>query len=237
MLSGRRPYLLKEDISWNRFIADRDLIQCNHQPHEAVIRTFIEANLDIKLRNVLKDLHAFACISNLAYETTCKLSPDTYNEIMISLLYRFTHLSFENDPLQESLRTGLLAFSSAIFLQRNFMGHPYDHLLDMYSNALFNLYKSTDVALPVPIVLWLTMMINLVAHKEFNPEEWQGVWLDKTIEHAGLKSWYHAREMLKSFVWIDFVHDRPGKQTFEAAIFRLQKAAEFTFGTGTEESG
>jgi hypothetical protein len=153
MLSGRRPRLLREGISWDCFIADHGLIRCSHQPHDANVRSFAETTMDTRLHNTLRDLHTFSCISNLAYETTRKLSPDTYSEIMISILYRLTHLFFDNDPLQESIRTGLIAFSSAIFIQRDFMEHPYDRLLNIYSNALFRLRKSTDIDLPVPIVL------------------------------------------------------------------------------------
>jgi hypothetical protein len=227
MLSGRRPRLLKEGISWDCFIADRGLIHCSHQPHDANVRAFVETTVDTRLHNALRDLHAFSCISNLAYETTRKLSPDTYNEIMISILYRLTHLSFESDPLQESIRTGLIAFSSAIFIQRDFMEHPYDHLLNIYSNALFRLRKSTDIDLPVPIVLWLTMLLHLVARKEPSPADWQSIWLDEAILHAGIDLWSQAREILRSVVWVGFIHDRLGKQAFEAAMFRLQRAARF----------
>ena len=236
MLSGCRPRLLAENISWNRFIADRDFIHCSHQPHDADLRPFLEATLDTKLHDSLRDLHAFACISNLAYEKTCKLSPETYNEVMISILYRLTHLSFESDPLQESVRAGLIAFSSAIYLQRHFMRNPYDHMLNIYSNALFKLYESPGIGLPVPIVLWLTMLLHLVANNKPGPEDWQSVWLDKTILHASLNSWSQARDILRSFAWIGFLHDRPGKQIFEAAVSRLQKPARFELGTATDES-
>jgi len=228
MLSGRRPLLLlKEGISWDCFIAERGLIHCNHQPYDAKVRAFVETALDIRLRNALRDIHAFSCISNLAYETTCKLPPDIYNEIMISILYRLTHLSFESDPLQESIRTGLMAFSSAIFIQRDFMAHPYDHLLNIYSNALFTLRNSADIDLPVPIVLWLAMLLHLVAHKEPSPADWQSVWLEEAILQAGINSWPQAREILRSVVWVSFIHDRLGKQVFEAAMLRLQGAARF----------
>ena len=227
LLFGHRPRLLKEGIPWDCFIADRGLIQCSHQPHDANVRAFAETTVDTKLHNALRDLHAFSCISNLAYQTTRKLSPDTYNEMMISILYRLTHLSFESDPLQEAIRTGLLTFSSTIFIQRHFMEQPSDHLLNLYSNALFRLRKSTDIDLPVPIVLWLTMLSHVVAHKEPSPADWRSVWLDKAILRASIDSWPQAREILRSIAWVDFIHNRLGKQAFEAAMFRLERAARF----------
>ena len=223
LLSGHRPCLLGEGISWDCFIANRGLIQCRHQPHEAIIRAFAETALDARLRNALRDMHAFSCLSNLAYQTTRKLSPETYNEMMISILYRLTHLSFKIDLLQEAVRSALLAFASAMFIQRRHMEQPNDHLLNLYSNTLFRLRKATDVDVPVPIVLWLTMLSHVVAHDEPSREDWRSVWLDEAISRAGIDSWAQAREILKSVVWIDFIDDRPGKEVYESAMLRLGK--------------
>jgi hypothetical protein len=225
LLSGHRPRLLKGGIPWECFIANRGLIHCSHQPHDANVSAFLETTLDIRLHNALRDLHAFSCISNLAYQTTRKLSPEIYNEMMISILYRLTNLSFESDPMQEAIRSGLLAFSSTIFMQRHFMEQPYDHLLNLYNNAVFKLLESTDIDLPIPIVLWLTIFSLVVEHKESPPADWLGVWLHKTILRAGIDSWSQAREILGSIMWVDFVHNRLGKQVFEAAMFRLERAA------------
>jgi hypothetical protein len=181
--------------------------------------------VDKRLNIVLRDLHTFSCISNLAYQTTRKVSPDLYNEIMISILYRLTHLSFKSDPIQEAIRIGLLAVSSTIFMQRHFMEHPYDHLLNLYRNALFKLSEITDLELPIPIVLWLTMLFHVVAHKEPSPADGLSVWLDKAILGANIDSWPQAREILRSIVWVDFIHDRLGQPAFETTMFRLKKAA------------
>jgi hypothetical protein len=224
---GYRPLLFKEVISWDCFIAECGLIKCNHQPHDAIVSTFAETTLDPRLRNALRDLHAFTCISNVAYQTTRKLSPDTYNEMMMSVLYRLTHLSFESDILQETIRTGLLVFSSTIFMQRIFMDQPYDHLLSLYTNALSRLRKSTDVDSPVPIVLWLTMLPHVVAREDPSRADWQSVWLDEAILRADINSWTQALEILRSIAWVNFIHDRLGKQAFEAAMLRLENGAPF----------
>ncbi|TAQ83723.1 hypothetical protein B7494_g7953 [Chlorociboria aeruginascens] len=200
LLFGRRPLLFKEAIPWDCFIGDRGLIKCSHYPHDANICAFVETILDTRLRNALRDLHAFSCISNLAYQTTRKLSPETYNEMSISILYRLTYLCFERDPLQEVIRVGLLAISSTIFMQRYFLGKPYNHLLNLYSNALLRLLESIDVDLPVPILLWLMMLSHVVIDKEPSPTDWRSLWLDKAILRAGINSWPQAQEILRSIV-------------------------------------
>ena len=120
-------------------------------------------------------------MSNLAYQTTRKLSPDTYNEVMISVLYRLTHLSFEDDPLQEAIRAGLLTFSSTIFLTRHYMKQPYEHIFNLFSSALFKLCQSTSIIVPRPIMLWLMILYHVVAYKEPSPEDWLSVWLARFV--------------------------------------------------------
>ena len=223
LLSGQQPRLFRDEIQWSCFIADRDLIQCSHQPHDAYIHTFLEATVDKRLHNALRDLHTFSCISNLAYQTTRKLSPDIYSDIMTSILYRLTSLSYESDPLQEALRVGLLAISSTIFMQRQFMEHPYDNLLNLHRKSLLKLRESTDIDIPVPILLWLTMLLHVVENKEPSLPDWLSVWLDEVIFCAGIDSWPQAHEILRSMVWVNFVHNRCGMPAFEAAMLRLEK--------------
>ncbi len=105
------------------------------------------------------------------------------------------------------------------------MEQPYDHLLNLYSNALFRMRTSMDIDLPVPIVLWLAMLSHVIAHKEPSPADWRNVWLDKAILRADIDSWAKASEILRSVGWVDFIHSRLGKPAFEAAMFRLEKAA------------
>ncbi|RQM05919.1 hypothetical protein DH86_00002579, partial [Scytalidium sp. 3C] len=92
--TGNRPQLFRKGIAWDCFIADRGVIHCLHEHNKAQMDAFVDT-LAPKLANCWKDLHAFSCLSNMAYQTTRKLSPDTYNEVMISVLYRLTHLCFE----------------------------------------------------------------------------------------------------------------------------------------------
>lgn len=117
---------------------------------------------------------------------------------MISVLYRLTNLSFKSDPLQEAIRIGLLAFSSMTFMQPNFPKQPYHHLLNLYTNALFRLYKSTDINVPDSIVFWLTMLSHIITGKKPSSVDWRSVWLDKLILHADIYSWSQAREILRS---------------------------------------
>lgn len=218
--SGSHARLFREGIAWDCFIANRGLIRCSHEPYRAQIHAFVDA-LEPKFGNCWKDLHAFSCMSNLAYQTTRKLSPDTYNEMMISILYRLMYLSFEEGSLQEVIRTGLLTFSSTIFLTRLYRRQPYEHLFHLFSSALLKLCQSTSIIVPRPIMLWLMVLYHVVAYKNSTPGDWQSIWLGKAVSLSGAKVWSQAHAILKSIMWVDFVHEAPGKKAFEAAVHRL----------------
>lgn len=179
--------------------------------------------LNPKLGNCCKDLHAFSCMSNLAYQTTRKLSPETYNEMMISILYRLMHLSFEEDLLQEAIRTGLLTFSSTLFLTRLHMNQPYEHLFNLYGSALLKLCQSTSIIVPQPVMLWLLVLYHVIAYEQPSPGDWQSVRLGEALSLTSVNTWPQAHEILKSVMWVDFVHDAPGKKAFETAVQRLER--------------
>ena len=219
---GRHARLFQEGIAWDCFIAYCGVIRCSHEPYEAQIHAFANA-LDPKLGNCWKDLHAFSCMSNLAYQTTRKLSPDTYNEMMISILYRLMYLSFEDGSLQEAIRTGVLTFSSTIFLTRHYMKQPYEHLFNLFSSALFKLCQSKSIIVPQPVMLWLMILYHVVAYEQPSPGDWQSVWLGKAVSLTKVNIWPQAHRILKSIMWVDFVHDAPGKKAFEVAVQRLER--------------
>lgn len=230
--SGNPSRLFREGIAWDRFIADRGVIRCSHEPHETQIHAFMDG-LDLRLANSWKDLHAFSCMSNLAYQTTRKLSPDIYNEMMFSILYRLMHLSFKGDPLQEVIRTSLLIFSSTIFLTRHYMNQRHEHLFNLFSSALANLHQSTSNIVPPPIMLWLMVLYTMVAYRELSPENWLSVWLDKAAPLTTVDTWPQAHIILRSVMWVGFVHDASGKKAFEAAIQRVERFKEFDIEYGS----
>lgn len=220
--SGTRARLFREGIAWDCFVANRGVIRCSHESYKAQIDAFVDA-LDPRLGNCWKDLHAFSCMSNLAYQTTRKLSPFTYNEMMISILYRLMYLSFEEGSPQEAIRIGLLTFSSTIFLTRLYMKQPYERLFNLFDSSLFKLCQCTSTIVPQPIMLWLMILYHMVAYRQPSPGDWQSVWLGKAVSLTGIETWPQARIIPKSVMWVDFVHDAPGKKAFEVAAERLER--------------
>ena len=176
--------------------------------------------MDKRLQNVVKDVHALSCLSNLAYQTKCKLSPELYNEMTISILYRLTHLSYEQNDLQEAVRLGLLCFCSTVFMQRQNMEKPYEHLLDRSISTLRKLYNIESIGQTEPIIFWLlTIFAVLVGGQDSCLPNWHRLWLQQSIRSNNIGSWSHAKDTLRSIAWIDFVHDQAGKRAFDVANF------------------
>ena len=180
-------------------------------------------SLHQKLLKVLEDVHAFSCISNLAYQTTRKLAPEMYNEAMISIIYRLMHLSFEPNSLEELLRLGLLCYSTTIFLFNRY-DSPYQNLLRGFLKALIKLHKAQRSEMLSSIQLWLVMLPNLINSNGGNRD---GITSDpdidllpEVLERYRVVSWSQAREMLLSVAWVGFVHDQRGETAFHGARAR-----------------
>lgn len=158
-------------------------------------------------------------MSNLAYQTTGKLSPDTYNETMISILYRLAHLSLEKGTLQEAVRIALLAYTSTLFMIRPLMQKPYEHLFTLLNTSLLRVYQSaSSTRLPPPLLLWLIMVFHMINRELQHAGEWSHTWLQNAIAATQLSTWPEIQHMLKSVMWVDFVHDEAGKEVFETAV-------------------
>ncbi|KAK4948173.1 hypothetical protein LTR10_013228 [Elasticomyces elasticus] len=218
---GTRPRLFQEDIQWDCFIWGRGLVHCDHGHHANLTRPFVD-QLEWRLNNCWKDIHAFSCLSNLAYQTTRKLSPETYNEMMVSILYRLTQLSFADDLLQETIRVGLLVYCTTIFLTRSFLEQNYGHLFELFKTGLFELCHSPATIVPHPVMLWLLLLYHVTVYKGPSVNSRASDWLDRAVSLTGVNTWAQAHPVLRSILWVDFVHDSAGKEAFLAATQRLK---------------
>lgn len=167
---------------------------------------FFQSELDLRLYNVIKDMHIFSCISNLAFQTTRRLSPEMYNEMLTSLLYRLTNLSFDNDLLQETVRLAALVFSSTTFLQRQYIEVRYEQLLRTFRNVLVKFKESYQTQAPPLLTIWLLMVLetSLPGKETLNAMELQ--WFTETLQMMRMTSPAVIYDSLRTIAWVDFVH-------------------------------
>ncbi|KAM5385434.1 hypothetical protein ACJZ2D_001075 [Fusarium nematophilum] len=213
---GCRPVFFAEEISWDPYIAGQGLIRGVKKVagREAEVSKFVQT-LDERLINIWKDLQDFSRLANLAHQTTHKLPPNTFSEIMVSVLYRLLALSFLESPIEDALRLGMMAFSAAIFFRWRGMKQRQQYLDDSFRDALLKLNGSSTQP-PLAVLLWLLMTwsMNVSGHvAEGNVQQW----LDDLLQ-SKFHSWTEAHDALKSVMWIDCMHNAAGKQVFEAAM-------------------
>jgi len=179
------------------------------QHPEAFIKT-----LGPRLANVWKDLHEFSTLSNLAYQTDRKLQPNTFSEIMISILYRLVALNPES-PVENVIRLGMMTFTASIFFRWRDMKQRQAYLDGSFRDALTVLRKAS-VQPPRAVVLWLLVLWEM----NINGDGFDVFleWTCEILRDMEIRSWDGIREVLKTVIWIDCLFDTPGRRAFEPIL-------------------
>ncbi|KAF5677628.1 hypothetical protein FHETE_1679 [Fusarium heterosporum] len=219
---GSRPIFFNDDISWNPYISSKNLIRGMKKAakRNGVIATFIKT-LDPRLSNVWKDLDEFATLSNLASQTGRKLQPNTFSEIMVSILYRLLALSYPESPLANALRLGVMTFSATIFFRWREMKQRQIYLDDSFKGALLELKKS-PVQPPSALLLWLLVLWKTTGGNGPSDNVFSG-WTCEVIRGLGIESWAGMRDVLKTVLWIDCLFDTPSRHIFEPILVKTSE--------------
>lgn len=134
---------------------------------------------------------------------------------MGTVMYALLRMKFPTSPINEAIRLGLLAFCSHSFLERRGIRLPNGHLRENYRTCLEDVDTLPRGASQA--ALWLLMIgkISLYA-ADADDSAWINSRLAEQISLNKDCSWPRLRLILKSFLWIDILHDKPGKLIFES---------------------
>lgn len=175
-------------------------------------------NLDHELATCWQVMKRFCLLVNLGTQTQKLIQLDLIYETMAAVLYRLLHMNFAVGSLDRIVRHGLLAFSYHVFLQWQDVKLPNAHFPVAYKDCMQSIKPADGVS--SQLMLWLLMT---GANSLFNISEEQ--WLrDGLRAHAGkcqLNTWKDMQGVLKSFMWLSLLHDKPGKQIYD--MLRLSK--------------
>jgi hypothetical protein len=215
---GTRPFFFRDDLCWDPYLTSR--ITVHHPDVDGScggVDRVVEC-LDQRLLNIYKDLRAFACLSNLSWQTTRELQPSLVNEVMVSTMYRLMYLSFEPGNTNEVVRSGLLAFAVSVFLQVQHLPRRYDQLSQGFRDTiLWSQDATTRQDHNHTLCLWL-FVVYAIVFADLKQKDWAPPHLRQAVQALGVRTWKETRLLLKSIMWIDFVHDVPGKELIEAAL-------------------
>jgi hypothetical protein len=209
---GSKPDIYGGKVCWDPFLETalrNNALVYTRSPTPAI--QALAAGWDYRLKNVFNDARDFAYVANRLIPGREKLPPELFQEIMLSIQYRILLLGYpvETQPLEESIRLGLLAFASTVFLQIPGVKIRSGAL----SSQLYNAVEKLDVSNSVvaDIKLWLLLVGSICVF------EGSESWLVKSIhELTGEQTWPEVRMRIKEVMWIDMIHDEPGKRAFEA---------------------
>lgn len=214
---GCKPVFFNTNISWDPYIASQGLIRGLKKVNipETEATAFIKT-LDKRLANVWKDLQEFAMLGNLAHQTSRKLQPNTFSEIMVSILYRLLALPFPESPIEDALRVGMMAFTATIFFRWRSMNQRQKYLDDMFRDALSKLKEASSQP-PLGVLFWLLMLWSITVSPG---DDMIAEWRHGVVQDLGLCSWPEAQKVLKSVLWIGCLFDNSGQQAFDSVSSR-----------------
>lgn len=159
-------------------------------------------------------MRRFCSAINIAFKQKRQLPKEILLNTMASVMYRLLDMSFDPTTMDESFRLGLIAFSSHIFLRLGDVKPSHTRFPDAYRKSLLQ-FSTTEGS--SPILLWLMMVGGIsVFGSADNP--WLITCLQANIESCGVQTWTDLRAYLKRFLWIDFLHDKPGEAMYRLAI-------------------
>lgn len=150
-------------------------------------------------------------------------------------MYTLLQMNFSRttNPINEAIRLGLLAFCSHTFLQRRGIRLPNDYLYKNYRTCFEDINTQPPRGGKTSsqwISLWFLMIGKIsIFTSDTDADDDSVPWIksslrENLIDLIGLNknycSWPQLRLILKSrFLWIDILHDGPGKMIFESVYY------------------
>lgn len=156
----------------------------------------------------------FCSVINLAADSGELITTQIFLQSMTSIVYPLLGMQFQAGSIDEAIRLTLLAFLSSVFLPWRQLGLSYPHLSSQLKACLLQL--DPQEASPAQFI-WL-LIVAAVSVLDFRDGPWLQPLLFVSINRCDIQSWSAMRKLLRSFLWINLVHDRPGRSIFDSTI-------------------
>ena len=189
---------------------------------------FLEKGTDQELSSAWMVTRTFCQRINSTAETGLRQPISAMLETMASVMYRLLRMHFDTSSYREATRLGLLAFSSNVFL------HPRSLKLETHGiPALFRRCVSsfkiedTSCASQNNFVIWL-LMVGIVSGFVAAEDNWLNPLLRSRFAESKIGEWCELQHILGCFLWIEPLHDKRGRETWES--FAATTSAEQGFG-------
>ncbi|KAK0740325.1 hypothetical protein B0T18DRAFT_207136 [Schizothecium vesticola] len=239
--SGWKPLFFQRDISWNPYVAARNLTT------KTSIHKLHPSTPDQRLVNIWLDLEELSRSTNLAFQTGRKMRGELFQEALISAQYRLLALGAEkhyNSPLVERMaKMGMLAFSTVTFLQMQGIPMYIEDFATKLRRLLDSLASSSSHSVLCPkttaqenqgprpttprsgdteaflkLKLWLLFMGYISVLDQSKHQEFVASCVSDTMKNLGLSTWPAVRDVLMAHMWVDWTHKAKGKALVEIIL-------------------
>ncbi|KAI1415452.1 hypothetical protein F5Y13DRAFT_156057 [Hypoxylon sp. FL1857] len=218
---GRKTLFFSEGLSWDSYVPSprkKPAPRFHNATPTSVASTLNHflGGLDTRLCAIWDDVSEFVRAANITTQCKREIDSDLYHEVMLSIHYRLANVNFEIGSVNETIRLGLLAFASTLFLQWRGVNTRYKDLSQRLKTAL-SLLRHETRAIPNQLTVWLYITSSISTLSEDEQVCFKSAAL-RALRNTGLKSWGEARVSLKSVLWVDIIFDSRAKQLVEGIL-------------------
>ncbi|TGJ84806.1 hypothetical protein E0Z10_g3966 [Xylaria hypoxylon] len=206
LATGGETRFFKDDISWAPRIASRQAA-CRH-PELGMI----QPEPDSRLLNIWADLREFARAANLATQTGRRMSSAFFSQFTGSVPYRLIALRFDPLSCSELLRLCMLAFTKGVLVRIEGLGNFLTYLAHGLKDTLVAHRQLPSYEFG-KLLLWALFVTAVSVYEHFD-RHWIHEMLGELVQLLHLRTWTETRAVLKSFLWIDLVFDKPAERLF-----------------------
>ncbi len=209
----REPFFPYPDLTPLLNLREQSDTSSSSHDGSAVLLLLV-SDMDDELARAWGVMSEFCALINFAADSGQRIATTTYLDTMASVVYRLLDMHFDTGSSDEAVRLGLLVFSCDVFLQWRRLGMPYSHLTSAFRECL------TGPALPrvsPQLLLWL-LAVGAIAAFDAADNAWLRPLLIDNMSLCGIDTWVQMRDLMRSFLWIGLLHDKPGKGVFDTAM-------------------
>jgi hypothetical protein len=175
--------------------------------------TFVE-DIDHELAQAWTIMSDFCSVINFAVDSELRISTETFLDTMTSVVYRLLYMHFGTGSKDEAIRLGLIAFLCSVFLQWKHLGMSYPHFTSTFRSCLVGIVSERVSS---EFMVWL-LMVGSVSVFDKSDDLWLKPLFRVNISLCEIDDWSEMQELVKRFMWIGLVYDKPGKMVFESTI-------------------
>ncbi|KAH8777930.1 hypothetical protein F5882DRAFT_502748 [Hyaloscypha sp. PMI_1271] len=175
--------------------------------------TFVE-DIDHELAQAWTIMSDFCSVINFAVDSELRISTEIFLDTMTSVVYRLLYMHFETGSKDEAIRFGLIAFLCSVFLQWKHLGMSYPHFTSTFISCLVGIVSERVSS---EFMVWL-LMVGSVSVFDKSDDGWLKPLLRVNISLCEIDDWSEMQELVRGFMWIGLVYDKPGKMVFESTI-------------------